>query len=108
MSDTVKLHVTDRDGNNHEIDATIGFTLKDVIAKNLMIDHFGDCGGCCACATCHVYVDEAYTDKLNTKDEDEADMLEMSSDQRSNSRLGCQVQVTADMDGMKLEVAQDI
>ena len=55
-----------------------------------------------------VYVDEAYTDKLNTKDEDEADMLEMSSDQRSNSRLGCQVQVTADMDGMKLEVAQDI
>ena len=108
MSDTVKLHVTDRDGNNHEIEATVGFTIKEVIAKNLALDHFGDCGGCCACATCHVYVDEAYADKLNTKDEDEKDMLEMSSDQRPNSRLGCQVSITEDMDGMKLEVAQDI
>ena len=51
MSDTVKLHVTDRQGNTHEIEATID-PPKDVIAKNLMLDHFGDCGGCCACATC--------------------------------------------------------
>ena len=108
MSDTVKLHITDRQGQLHEIQADVGFTLKDVIARNLQMDHFGDCGGCCACATCHVYVDEAYIEKLNTCDDDEKDMLEMSSDQRSNSRLGCQVQVTADMDGMKLEVAQDI
>ena len=108
MSDTVKLHVTDRQGTTHEIEADVGFTLKDVIMRSIPMDHFGDCGGCCACATCHVYVDEAYADKLNTKDDDEADMLDMSSDNRENSRLGCQVQVTADMDGMKLIVAQDI
>ena len=108
MSNTVKLHVTDRTGREHEVEAIVGFTIKDAIARNLQLDHFGDCGGCCACATCHVYVDEAYTDKLNTKDEDEKDMLEMSSDQRPNSRLGCQVPITEDMDGMKLVVAQDI
>lgn len=108
MSDTVKLHITDRQGESHEIEAIVGFTIKDVIAQSLRPDHFGDCGGCCACATCHVYVDEAYVDKLNICDEDETEMLEMSSDKRSNSRLGCQVPVTAEMDGMKLEVAQDI
>ena len=108
MSETVKLLVTDRNGEEHTISAPIGFTIKDVIVKNITMDHFGDCGGCCACATCHIYVDESYIDKLDNKDVDEIDMLEMSSDQRSNSRLGCQVQVTADMDGMKLVVAQDI
>ena len=54
MSDTVKLIVTDREGTEHEIEANIGMTLKDVILQSLKLEHFGDCGGCCACATCHV------------------------------------------------------
>ncbi len=108
MSDTVKLIVTDREGTEHEIEANIGMTLKDVILQSLKLEHFGDCGGCCACATCHVYVDESYLDKLNTMDEDEVDMIEMSDDQRSNSRLGCQVPVTNEMNNMKLEIAKDI
>tara|TARA_B100002019_G_C21226450_1_gene577621 strand:- start:208 stop:534 length:327 start_codon:yes stop_codon:yes gene_type:complete len=108
MSDTVKLHVTDRTGQEHEVEAIVGFTIKDAIARNLQLDHFGDCGGCCACATCHVYVDDNYISKLEKIDEEELEMIEMSSDQRENSRLGCQVPITEDMDGMKLVVAQDI
>ena len=55
-----------------------------------------------------VYVDESYLDKLNTMDEDEVDMIEMSMTQRSIPRLGCSRSITEEMDGMKLEVAQDI
>ena len=51
MSDTVTLHLIDRKGQKHTIDAEIGKTLKDVIIKEIQMDHFGDCGGCCACAT---------------------------------------------------------
>ena len=75
MSDTVKLHVTDRQGNTHEIEATIDPDQDD--CKKFNVRSFWRLWWLCLC-NAHVYVDEAYTDKLNTKDEDEADMLEMS------------------------------
>jgi len=59
-----------------------------------------DCGGACACSTCHVYVDPAWTDKLKEQEEMEVDMLDFAFEPKENSRLGCQLPVTAQMDGM--------
>jgi len=108
MSNTVKLHVTDRAGQEYQIEALVGFTIKDAIVRTLQLEHFGDCGGCCACATCHVYIDDKYVSKLEEADEDELEMIEITEVQKENSRLGCMIPITEDMDGMKLIVAQDI
>ncbi len=67
---------------------------------------FGDCGGGCACATCHVYVDAAWWDKVGEPDDIEFAMLDMVTDVlKPNSRLGCQVKMTPDLDGLSVTVA---
>jgi 2Fe-2S ferredoxin len=111
MSETVVLHIIDRKGEKHTIDADVGKTLKDVIVRDIPMDHFGDCGGCCACATCHLYIESSMSWALNGHEklsEDESDMLEMSEGVTSESRLGCQVEVNPQMDGMTITVAQDL
>jgi 2Fe-2S ferredoxin len=62
------------------------------------------CGGACACATCHVYVDPAWLGRLGEREEMEEGMLESAWEPRFNSRLSCQVTITADMDGLEVEV----
>ena len=65
-----------------------------------------DCGGACACATCHVYVDPDWQDKVGAPDDIEAEMLDMVSDvSKPNSRLSCQIQLTPELDGLKVTVA---
>ena len=71
MTDTVKLHIIDREGKKHTIDAEIGATLKDAVLKEIPMSHFGDCGGCCACATCHMYIDSGWKWAVNGIDIDE-------------------------------------
>ena len=63
-----------------------------------------DCGGACACATCHVYVDEKWFDKLPKKSESEQDMLDMAIEPNKFSRLGCQIAVSDDLDGMVVKM----
>ena len=111
MSNIIKIHVIDRKGEKHTIDAEIGKTLKDVILKQIPMDHFGDCGGCCACATCHLYIESSMSWSLNGHEdlnEDEKDMLEMAEGVTNESRLGCQIQVNPQMDGITVTVAQDL
>lgn len=65
------------------------------------------CGGCCSCATCHVFVDDAWTDELPPPSEDESDLLD-SSDHRSDaSRLSCQIPFTAALDGLRVTIAPE-
>ena len=111
MSDLVVLHIIDRKGEKRTIEAEVGKTLKDVIAKEIPMDHFGDCGGCCACATCHLYIESSMSWSLNGHHElgeEEKDMLEMTDNVTTESRLGCQVEINPQMDGMTITVAQDI
>ncbi len=108
MSDTIVLYVIDRKGEKHTINAEVGKTLKDVIIREIEMDHFGDCGGCCACATCHVYIESTSKWAVNGFGQDEKDMLEMAEGVTDESRLGCQIQVNPEMDGMTLTVAQDL
>ena len=109
-SNLVVIHVIDRKGEKHTIEAEVGKTLKDVVLSNIPMSHFGDCGGCCACATCHMYVESSYNWAMNGSElnEEEKDMLEMADNITSESRLGCQIEVNPQMDGMTITVAQDI
>ena len=101
-----KIFVTDRAGIEHEITAEEGSTLMEII-RDEGLDIEASCGGCCACATCHVYVDSEWKNKLTQKDDDEESMLDQAFDVKENSRLSCQIHFTKELDGIKLKVAPE-
>ena len=102
----MKIIVTDREGNKHILEGDTNSTLMEIIR-----DEGGDieaaCGGCCACATCHVYIDEKWINKLNPIEDDEESMLDQAFDVKKNSRLSCQINFNDDLDGLELELAQE-
>ena len=102
----MKIKVTDREGNNHIIEGDISSTLMEVIRDN-GIDIEAACGGCCACATCHVYINNKWLDKTGLKDDEEESMLDQAFDVRENSRLSCQINLSEDLDGLELELAPE-
>ncbi|MCF6197737.1 MAG: 2Fe-2S iron-sulfur cluster-binding protein [Emcibacter sp.] len=77
-----------------------GGTLMEAAVDNDIPGIDADCGGGCACATCHVYVDDAWAGKLKTKDDMEESMLDFAEEVREHSRLSCQILVTEDIDGI--------
>ena len=89
------------DGREKEVNVTEGWTVMQGATLNGVDGIEGECGGSCACATCHCYVDEAYLDKLPPIEEIEDEMLDFAtSERKKNSRLGCQIKVTSELDGM--------
>jgi ferredoxin, 2Fe-2S len=89
-------------------DAQPGDTLMFLGRSHCVEGILGDCGGGCSCATCHVYVDETWLNKMKPPDDIEAGMLDMVADIRSNSRLGCQIKMTPELDGIKVTVAPNL
>lgn len=101
-----KVFVTDREGEQHELEGEIGWSLMEIIRENnLPIE--AACGGCCACATCHVYVEPEWLAKLPAPDDDENMMLDEAFEVQDNSRLSCQIKYTAELDGMKVKLAPE-
>lgn len=101
-----KLIVIDRDGVRHEVAGEIGWSVMEIIREaNLPIE--AACGGCCACATCHVYVDPEWLLKLPEADPDENMMLDEAFEVRDTSRLSCQIKLTPELDGIKVELAPE-
>ena len=100
------IKVKDRDGEVHELKADTGSTIMEII-RDAGLDIEAACGGCCACATCHVYITNDKIVKLNTKDDDEESMLDQAFNVEKNSRLGCQIEYTVDMDCMELTLAPE-
>ena len=101
------LHVTNRAGETHQIEAKAGATLKEILRDNDM-DVEAICGGCCSCATCHIFVDDAWAGKIPPRSEDEQELVEETeSFKPENSRLSCQVTMTDDLDGLSLTVAPE-
>ncbi len=89
------------DGAETKVDLPEGWNLMQGATMNGVDGIEGDCGGSCGCATCHCYVDDAYLDRLAPISDAEEGMLEFTASPReANSRLGCQIKVTAEMDGM--------
>ena len=100
------IKVTDREGAVHELKAELGSTIMEVI-RDAGLDIEAACGGCCACATCHVYITNDKIEKLKTLDDDEESMLDQAFDVKKNSRLGCQIEYTEEMNGMELTLAPE-
>jgi ferredoxin, 2Fe-2S len=100
------LRVVDRDGVEHEVNGNAGFTLMENL-RDLEYGVGAICGGMCACATCHVYVDAEWLAKLPPMHSDEKDLLGDLSTRSDNSRLSCQIKFTPDLAGLKVEIAPD-
>jgi len=95
-----KITYIDVDGASRTIDAEIGSTVMETANKQGVPGIEAECGGACACATCHVYVDEAWLPIVGQPSPMEEDMLDFGYDVRSNSRLSCQIKVTSEIDGL--------
>jgi ferredoxin, 2Fe-2S len=83
-----------------------GMTVMETAVKNNVVGIDADCGGACACATCHVYVEPEWQDKVGNKNPMEVDMLDFAFDVRDSSRLSCQIKVSEAIDGLRVRVPE--
>ena len=104
LDEALTLNVTERDGTVHRLPALEGWRVMEVI-RDWGLDIKAECGGACACATCHVHVDEAWIDKLPAKRDDEEEMLDSAFDVDATSRLSCQLLMTPELDGLSVKLA---
>ncbi len=101
-----KITYIDSDGTARTVEAEAGATVMEAAIKNGVPGIEAECGGACACATCHVYVEEEWRGKAGGPSPMEEDMLDFGYDVRPNSRLSCQIKVTADLDGLVVRVPE--
>jgi 2Fe-2S ferredoxin len=95
-----KITYIEHSGASHVVDVKNGLSVMEGAVKNNIPGIDADCGGACACATCHVYVDEAWTGKTGVKSAMEESMLDFAENVADNSRLSCQIKVTDQLDGL--------
>jgi 2Fe-2S ferredoxin len=101
-----KLTIVAFDGTKYEIDAENGSTVMENAVRNAVPGIEAECGGACACATCHVYVDEAWKEVVGEPEAMEEDMLDFAYDVRPTSRLSCQIRVREELDGLVVSVPE--
>ena len=102
-----KLIVVNRDGAEQTVEGDKGLSVMEVIRDHGFDELLALCGGCCSCATCHVYVDDALADSLPAITEDEADLLDSSDHRQPRSRLSCQIALTDELDGLRVTIAPE-
>ena len=91
-------------GSRHEVDAANGVSLMRAAVDHNVPGIDADCGGACACATCHVYVEPEWVEKVGPRNPMEEDMLDFAFDVQDSSRLSCQIKVTDALDGLRVRV----
>jgi 2Fe-2S ferredoxin len=101
---TLKIHVTDRGGATHTLDALPGWQVMEVLRDN-GFPVKAECGGSCCCATCHVYIDPEWVSRIPPVGDDEEAMLDSAMEVRDNSRLSCQIVMSDALDGLCVTVA---
>ena len=101
-----KITYIAHDGTKFEVDAENGTTVMENAIKNSVPGIEAECGGACACATCHVYVDEAWAEKAGSPEAMEEDMLDFAFEVQPTSRLSCQIKVTDELDGIVVRVPE--
>ncbi|PBB81087.1 MULTISPECIES: 2Fe-2S iron-sulfur cluster-binding protein [unclassified Mesorhizobium] len=101
-----KLTYIANDGTQFDVQAENGSTVMENAIRNAVPGIEAECGGACACATCHVYVDEAWTGEVGEPEAMEEDMLDFAYDVRPNSRLSCQIKVRDALDGLVVRVPE--
>lgn len=102
-----KITYIEHGGKQHVVDVAEGLTVMEGAVSNNIPGIDADCGGACACSTCHVYVDAAWTDKLPGKEDMEIDMLDFAFEpDTARSRLTCQLKVTSALDGLVVQMPE--
>ena len=102
-----KVNFVEPDGSTTEVDIPVGWSIMEGAVQNGIDKIVAECGGGCACATCHVFVDEAWIDKLEACSDIESDMLECTAEERKpNSRLSCQIKVADNIDGIVIHLPE--
>ena len=97
----------EHDGTEHVVDVKPGLSVMEGAIRNNVPGIDADCGGACACATCHVYVDEAWREKTGKPSAMEESMLDFAEEVEPNSRLSCQIPFTSDLDGLHVTIAPE-
>lgn len=100
----VKVRFIDSADTEHFLDVPSGFSAMEAAIRNDVPGIAADCGGACSCATCHVYVDPAWVDRVGPPDDMEQSMLEFAENPTTNSRLACQVKLSDALDGLVLRI----
>ena len=105
----ITITYVEHDGTRHDVATAPGVTVMEAAVRNSVPGINADCGGACACATCHVYIADDWRALTGEANPNEREMLECSIDVRAGSRLACQIAITADMDGLHIDlpVSQD-
>ncbi|WP_422025897.1 2Fe-2S iron-sulfur cluster-binding protein [Pyruvatibacter mobilis] len=101
-----KITYVEHDGTEHVVDVADGLSVMEGAVNNMIPGIDADCGGACACATCHVYVDEKFMDKIEPKEDMEQTMLDFAPDVKETSRLSCQIKVKPELDGMVVRMPE--
>lgn len=102
----VKITYIEHNGTEHEVEAEAGLTVMEVAVKNGIPGIDADCGGACACATCHVYVDPAFKAATGEASPMEESMLDFASERKDTSRLSCQIGISDKVDGLKVTMPE--
>ncbi|MDX3910124.1 MAG: 2Fe-2S iron-sulfur cluster-binding protein [Sphingobium sp.] len=102
-----KLIVVNRSGEESTVEGDAGLSVMEIIRDNGFDELLALCGGCCSCATCHVYADPAFADALPAMTEDENDLLDSSDHRNETSRLSCQLVMTEALDGLRVTIAAE-
>lgn len=103
----IEIDVIDRAGGRRSIKAAPGMSLMDALRDNGVDELLALCGGCCSCATCHVYVENGVGALATQAVGDEDDLLDSSAHRQANSRLSCQIAITGELDGLCVRIAPE-
>jgi len=103
----ITIDVTARDGTLHKVSGEPGMTLLEAIRDGLVDDLLALCGGCCSCATCHVYIGDSNPELFAPASADEDDLLDVSAHRQLDSRLSCQVVLASRLDGLSVTIAPE-
>lgn len=103
-----KITYIDAQGTSRTVEGEAGSTVMEVAVRNGVPGIEAECGGACACATCHVYVAQDWVEKLHPPLEDELDRLDEAYDVRPNSRLACQILFSPELDGLTVVLAPEL
>ncbi len=101
------LIVVNRDGSEATVEAKAGNSVMEAIRDNGYDELLALCGGCCSCATCHIYVDPAFAGQMPKMTEDENDLLDSSDHRNEQSRLSCQIRMSDALDGLRVTIAPE-
>ena len=102
-----KVTYITQDGKHHEVEVENGYSVMEGAINNDIEGIVAECGGACACATCHSYVDEAWLDKMPPMDDMEDSMLDAAFERKNTSRLTCQIEMKDEYDGLIIHVADN-